>query len=90
MTKRTRKKRWSYTTGEKGRNRVRVFQHESGLLMLEYRPGGKRKRFPGHRDRDRAKQRADEGAQLANPRQSDTGDGEEPRSASCLRCTGSG
>jgi hypothetical protein len=69
MTKRANKKRWSYTTGEKGRNRVRVFQHGSGVLMLEYRSDGKRKRMSlGHRDRDRAKQQADEAAaRLANP-----------------------
>ena len=63
MTKRTKKTSWSYLTGEKGRNRVRVFEHTSGLLMLEFRDGGKRTRVSlGHRDRDRAKRSADEAA----------------------------
>lgn len=33
---RTKKKRWSYSTGERGRNRVWVFEHSSGLLILEF------------------------------------------------------
>jgi integrase len=60
MTKRTRR-RWSYKTGEKGRNRVRVFEHGSGVLMLEFRAAGERKRASlRHRDRERAKRQADE------------------------------
>jgi integrase len=68
MTKRT-KRRWSYKTGEKGRNRVRVFEHGSGVLMLEYRAAGERKRASlRHRDRERAKQQADDvAARLARP-----------------------
>ena len=60
---------WSYSTGEKGRNRVRAFEHASGVLMLEFyehRPGQvqpKRVRLSlGHRDQDKAKQQADEAA----------------------------
>lgn len=60
---RTKKKGWSYSTGERGRNRVRVFEHDSGMLMLEFRDEGKRTRISlGHRDRDRAKREADEAA----------------------------
>lgn len=60
---RTKKKGWSYSTGERGRNRVRVFEHDSGTLMLEFRDEGKRTRISlGHRDRDRAKRAADEAA----------------------------
>jgi len=60
---RTRKKGWSYSTGERGRNRVRVFEHDSGTLMLEFRDEGRRTRISlGHRDRDRAKRAADEAA----------------------------
>lgn len=62
MTKRA-SKRWSYLAGEKGRNRVRVFEHDSGTLMLEFRADGKRKRVSlRHRDRDKAKRSADEAA----------------------------
>ena len=61
---------WSYKSGEKGRNRVRAFEHpRTGLLFLELydaKPGSKslaRKRVAlGHRDRKRAKQQADEAA----------------------------
>lgn len=55
--------RWNYSTGERGRNRVRVFEHSSGILMLEFRKNGKRTRTSlGHRDRDRAKREADQAA----------------------------
>ncbi len=55
-------KRWSYSTGERGRNRVRVFEHpETGTLFLELREGGHRRRIAlGHRDRDAAKRKAEE------------------------------
>ena len=54
------KEGWSYSTGERGRNRVRAFERKGGLLMLEYKDGGKRTRLSlGHRDRARAKQQAD-------------------------------
>jgi integrase len=54
--------RWSYVAGEKGRNRVRLFEHHgTGGLYLEVREDGKKKRLAlGHRDRDAAKQQADE------------------------------
>jgi integrase len=56
-------KGWNYSTGERGRNRVRVFEHSSGILMLEFRKNGKRTRTSlGHRDRDRAKREADQAA----------------------------
>ena len=61
------KKRWSYSAGEKGRNRVRAFEHASGVLMVEFyepRPGygePRRTRLSlGHCDRERAKQQTDE------------------------------
>ncbi len=55
-------KRWSYSTGERGRNRVRVFEHpETGLLFLEHYVDGRRQRIAlRHRDRKRAKAQADE------------------------------
>ena len=60
---RTRKKGWSYSTGERGRNRVRAFEHASGVLMIEFTDGGKRTRISlGDRNRERAKQEADEAA----------------------------
>ena len=63
MSKRTRKGRWSYITGEKGRNRVRAYERASGALMMEFRERGQRKRLAlDHRDRDRAKRQADEAA----------------------------
>ena len=56
-------KRWSYIAGEKGRNRVRVFEHASGVIKLDFSNGIKRKRISlGHRDRERAKRQADEAA----------------------------
>jgi integrase len=62
------KKKWSYTTGEKGRNRVRAFKDDkTGIILLEFysRSLGatepKRERVStGHRDEVRAKQQADE------------------------------
>ena len=68
--KQGRQKGWSYSAGERGRNRVRVFGHQTtGLLFLEYYeegPGGstaKRKRVAlGHLDREKAKRQADEAA----------------------------
>jgi integrase len=61
MTKRTRTTGFSYMAGEKGRNRVRVFEKDSGILVLEYRDGPKRvRRSLGHRDREKAKAQADQ------------------------------
>ena len=62
------KSQWSYSTGERGRNRVNTFEHSSGVLMLEFyeRQRGtnaRRVRLSlGHRDRTKAKQQADEAA----------------------------
>ncbi len=61
-------RRWSWSTGERGRNRVRVFEHQTtGLLFLEMYdsvgPGKKPrpKRIAlGHRDREAAKAKAEE------------------------------
>ena len=63
MTKkqRTKKRFFSYTAGEKGRNRVRVYQKSSGLLMLEYYEQAMRRRVSlGHHDEGRAKREADQ------------------------------
>ncbi len=58
-----RTKRWSYSTGQRGRNRVRAFEHASGLLFLEFNDKGHRTRISlGHRDRERASQEADDAA----------------------------
>ena len=58
---RTNGKRWSYLAGEKGRNRVRAYEHPySGLLYLEVREDGRKVRVAlRHRDRDDAKAKAD-------------------------------
>ncbi len=55
-------KRWSYSTGERGRNRVRAFAHPTtGTLFLEFAEGGQRKRIAlGHRDCETAKAKAEE------------------------------
>lgn len=62
----SRRPSWSWTTGEKGRNRVRVVTHpKSGVLYLEwYAPGpaGRpvaRTRSLGHTNRDEAKAAAE-------------------------------
>ena len=60
---RTKKKGWSYSAGERGRNKVRAFERSSGRLTLEFSDGGKRTRISlGHKDRERAKREADEAA----------------------------
>lgn len=59
--------KWSYKTGEKGRNRVRAYEKTgSGIIYLEFYERdpetGERKRkrvSTGHRDREKAKQQAD-------------------------------
>lgn len=55
-------KRWSYSTGERGRNRVRAFAHpKTGTLFLEFAEGSQRKRIAlGHRDQEMAKAKAEE------------------------------
>ena len=71
MMARTRRGRRSYSAGEWGRNRVRVFPDpKTGLLQIEWRDNGRRlTRSLKHRDWARAKRQADEvatgrGAQL--------------------------
>ena len=62
-----RKKRWAYSTGERGRNRVRAFEDgKSGTIFLEFyvrdfvSQGLQRKRVSlGYADRVRAKKAAD-------------------------------
>ena len=53
---------WSYSAGERGRNRVRTYQHpETGRLFLELYEQGKRKRLAlRHSDHEEAKRQADE------------------------------
>lgn len=57
-----RTRRWSYSTGERGRNRVRAYEHpQTGLIFLEFSDEGRRRRVAlGHRIRDAAKTKADE------------------------------
>ena len=59
---RTKRGRRSYSAGEWGRNRVRVFPDpKTGLIQIEWREEGRRRsRSLGHRDWDRAKRQADE------------------------------
>ena len=59
-TKQTRRR--SYSTGEWGRNRVRVFADpKTGLFQIEWRKNGRKlTRSLGHRDWQRAKRDADE------------------------------
>ena len=58
---RTKRCRRSYSAGEWGRNRVRVFPDaKTGLMQIEWREEGRRRsRSLGHRDWDRAKRQAD-------------------------------
>ncbi|MDE0357060.1 MAG: site-specific integrase [Gammaproteobacteria bacterium] len=61
---RTKRGRRSYSAGEWGRNRVRVFPDpKTGLLQIEWRENGRRlSRSLKHRDWVRAKRQADEAA----------------------------
>ncbi len=61
---RTKRGRRSYSAGEWGRNRVRVFPDpKTGLLQIEWRENGRRRsRSLKHRDWARAKRQADEAA----------------------------
>lgn len=56
------RRRFSYITGEKGRNRVRAFEDpRSGFRYLAIRSEGSKKRIAlGHRDREAARAKADE------------------------------
>jgi integrase len=71
------KKNWSYSAGERGRNRVRAFEHQTtGIIQLEWYDRGRRKRLSlGHSDRRKAKIQADEVAaklgQAETPRSDD-------------------
>ena len=62
MMARTKQRRQSYSAGEWGRNRVRVFADpKTGLLQIEWREDGSRlSRSLKHRDWTRAKRQADE------------------------------
>jgi integrase len=59
MPRKTKKQGWSYSAGEWGRNRVRVFERNDALY-LEWRVGSKRERLRlDFLDREKAKQAAD-------------------------------
>ncbi|WP_420448052.1 tyrosine-type recombinase/integrase [Candidatus Palauibacter sp.] len=78
MMGRTKKGRRSYSAGEWGRNRVRVFPDpRTGIMQVQWREHGRRLiRSLRHRDWDQAKQQADEiAAGLTEPR-SDPADAE--------------
>lgn len=70
MSHTKKKKYWSYSTGERGRNRVRAYEDpRAACFLIEYYETGvglvrpKKKRISlGHRDKARAKQEADEAA----------------------------
>ena len=59
---RTKRRRRSYSSGERGRNRVRVFPDpKTGLIQVEWREDARRlSRSLKHRDWTRAKRQADE------------------------------
>lgn len=69
------RRRWSYSTGERGRNRVRAFAHPAtGRLFLELYDHGARRRIAlGHTDRDAAKQKAEEVATALRRDEAPTG-----------------
>ena len=62
MMARTKRRRRSYSAGEWGRNRVRVFPDpKTGMIQIEWRENGRRlTRSLKHRDWARAKRQADE------------------------------
>ena len=75
MMARTKRSRRSYSAGEWGRNRVRVFPDpKTGLIQIEWRENGRRlTRSLKHRNWDRAKRQADKvAAGLAEPATTDT------------------
>ncbi|MEO6923489.1 MAG: hypothetical protein ABI142_06665, partial [Bryocella sp.] len=56
---------WTFSTGERGRNRVRVSEDKrrGGKLFMEFRDEtGKHRQYLAHMDRERAKQQAEETA----------------------------
>jgi integrase len=61
---------WSYVTGRKGKNRIRVFAWpaKGNTLWIDYREQGKRiKKALGHSDQDRAIRQAEEVASRLSP-----------------------
>ena len=63
MTKKRRKKNWSYNAGERGRNWVRAYQQRrDGKYYVEWRENGRRRAvlLNGVTDPNGAKQKADE------------------------------
>ena len=75
MMARTKRSRRSYSAGEWGRNRVRVFTDpRTGIMQVEWRENGRRlTRSLKHRDWDRAKRQADKiAAGLTEPTTTDT------------------
>ena len=61
MPRARKQDQWTFICGEKGINRIRVYVHRSGTLFVEYRRGGQKVREAlGHRDRERAKEEAEE------------------------------
>ena len=66
---RTKRRRRSYSAGERGRNRVRIFPDpKTGLIQIEWRDDGRRlSRSLKHRDWARAKRQADEVAAGRTP-----------------------
>ena len=66
----TKRGRRTYSAGEWGRNRVRVYPDpKTGMIQIEWRENGRRmRRSLGHRDWEQAKKQADEiAAGLAEP-----------------------
>ena len=61
---RTKRTTCSYSAGEKGRNRVRVFSDpKTGMFQIQWSEGGRRQQISlKHRDFSQAKQQADEAA----------------------------
>lgn len=52
---------WSYSSGQWGRNRVRVFEHRSAIWIdYQAESGGRVRHSLGHCDRSRARREADE------------------------------
>ena len=77
---RTKRRRRSYSAGEWGRNRVRIFRDlRTGIIQIEWREDGRRlSRSLGHRDWARAKRQADEVAAGRTPSELQDKAGAEP------------
>ena len=79
MMARTKRGRRSYSAGEWGRNRVRVYPDpKTGMIQIEWRDNGRRlRRSLKHRDWERAKRQADEiAANHAEPLTTNAADAE--------------